>query len=93
MSTHEFNGIKAAHIKSLSLINGFTYKDCLLDPFIDCPPAFIAVRAGTVEAGKPELVSYIRVSSIASFDIEEQEAGKLWQQFNPLTETIATKAV
>lgn len=93
MSTYSFNGIIAAKVKRLSLINGNAFTNMLLDPFIDCPPGFIALRAATIEEGKPEAISYIRVSSIASFEVEEGEAAKLWQQFNPLPETIATKAV
>ena len=85
--------VQAAKIKRLSLNNGSTYTDCLLDPYIDCPPCFIALRAATITQGEPVLVYYVRVNSIATFEIDEREAGKLWQQFNPLPETIATKQV
>lgn len=93
MSKYSFNGIVAAKVKRLSLINGNAFTDCFLDPFIECPPGFIALRAGTIEEGKPVYIHYIRVSSIASFDVAEEEAGKLWQQFNPLPETVAAKTL
>lgn len=91
MSKHECNEIEAAYFEKIELTNGHIFKDCYLDPFIDTPPGFIALRPGTITEGEPVYIKYVKVSNIACFNIEEREAGKLWQQFNPLPETVTAK--
>lgn len=87
------NGIEAAKIIDIELTNGHIYKDYFLDPFTSAPAGFIALRAAYKTQGQPDIIKFVKVSSIASFDIEEGEAGKLWDQFDTLPETIAAKQI
>lgn len=88
-----FDGARAAKTNRIELLNGYAFNDCYIDPWTDAPAGFIAIRPCTVTEGEPALITLVKVSNIAFISVEEQEAGKVWQQLNPIPETVAAKSL
>ena len=87
----QFNTDYSVKLLSIGLVGGRVFKNCYIDYMANCPPGFIALRKAEQPDGTPVVLKYVKVANINYFNVEETEAGKLWDCFNPLPETVKTK--